>query len=99
MAKLVRTVRIGGQAYGPAHGSAEPPEEVARQITNPLAWENGEVPYPAEESAGESSAPAAQEPARIEIDSEKAAREVRFQGDENTESAPSARASRARKKG
>jgi hypothetical protein len=59
-AKLRRGVWIGGQHYGP---QSELSEDVARQITNPLAWENGEVPFPAEESAGESSAP---EPATVE---------------------------------
>jgi hypothetical protein len=53
MARLVRGVWVDGQHY---NADRQPPEDVARRITNPLAWEDGEVPFPApEESAGESS--------------------------------------------
>jgi hypothetical protein len=51
---------------------------VARQITNPLAWENGEVPFPAEDPAGESSgaqsAALAEEQAKSESTPRKATR-------------------------
>jgi hypothetical protein len=79
---------VGGQHYGPGTPNPEPSDDVARQITNPLAWEDGKVPFPAEEPAGESSAP----------DTAPAPSEARG-GDEKAESAEPHRASRARKKG
>lgn len=87
MAKLARGVWVAGQHYGPDSVLSD---DVARQITNPLAWENGEVPFPAEEPAGDSSAP----------DTAPAPSEA-AQGDETAESVQEkpARASRARKKG
>jgi hypothetical protein len=54
MARLVRGVWVGGQHYG---ADRQPDDDVARQITNPAAWEGGEVPFPVEEPAGDSSGP------------------------------------------
>lgn len=45
MAKLAANVNVGGVWYGPAHGNADKvPPAVAKEITNPDAWEDGKAP-------------------------------------------------------
>lgn len=45
MAKLIGNVYVGGEWYGPDYGNADAvPDDVAAEITNPGAWEGGEVP-------------------------------------------------------
>lgn len=81
MAKLVRGVWVSGQHYGP---DRQPDDDVARQITNPLAWEGGEVPFPAEDTdAGESSTGG----------------EAAAEAEEQAKKAAPKRSTRARKKG
>jgi hypothetical protein len=42
VAKLVSNVQIAGVLYGP--DGEQPDREVSKQITNPNAWEGGELP-------------------------------------------------------
>lgn len=44
--RLAGYVHVGGQVYGPA---SDVPPEVAKQITNPKAWADGESAEPAPE--------------------------------------------------
>jgi hypothetical protein len=45
MATLIANVVVGDVWYGPAYGNADDvPAEVARQIPNPKAWHDGELP-------------------------------------------------------
>lgn len=45
MGKLVANVNVDGTWYGPDHDNADDvPAEVAEQITNPDAWEDGKAP-------------------------------------------------------
>ncbi|MBQ1047860.1 hypothetical protein KBX50_05225 [Micromonospora sp. C51] len=43
--RLASTVHVGGRSYGP---DDEVPDDVARRVTNPKAWEGGKAPFTAE---------------------------------------------------
>jgi hypothetical protein len=70
MAKLARDVAVDGQWYGPSYGDADVPDEVAKRITNPRAWPDGEVPV--EATGGSAGTDAADKPSEGDSGAEKA---------------------------